>query len=593
MSCVVEVGLGGRLDASNTWDGDVAAITNVASTTWSTWATRSPAVAAEKAAIIKRGDRAVTGADGRGAGGHRGARSDVGVPLRDLPPARGPGHGPRRPGAARARGWASCACRLLGRHQAANAAVALGVVDRLAARRRRTGHRRSADRAGLAATRWPGTPGAAATLPACSVLLDGAHNPAGAAALWRPRWTSSGRPCRAGGPRCSWGPPRQGGGRHHRGPGGGTAAARRWRGGHASPGLRSCAVGGRARDGLGDRPGRTVSAAIDDAMRPSTRPSSGHVSRAAPSSSVARSTSSGTCAAACWSAGRMPAERPRPDPGAAAAAPRADQAPPRLRVRGLEMRFGERTYVMGILNVTPDSFSGDGLLRPGTARDLVRGHDRRSSRRAAAHGGRGRRPAGHRRRVDPARSRAGSEAEELARVVPVMRAIRAALPDVPLSVDTTQGGGRRGGPGGRRRPAQRRHRGHAGDGSIAGLAAARGVPYVLMHGRRAAASTGTSSAEVRRRPAVRPSSAPSPPAAARDRSSSIRASASARPRSRTWSCCATWPSCARWAGPCCWARAASRPSARVLGPARGGPAGGHARDDRAGHRSRRRHRARA
>ena len=26
-----------------------------------------------------------------------------------------------------------------------------------------------------------------------------------------------------------------------------------------------------------------------------------------------------------------------------------------------ELRWGERTYVMGILNVTPDSFSGDGL----------------------------------------------------------------------------------------------------------------------------------------------------------------------------------------------------------------------------------------
>ena len=28
------------------------------------------------------------------------------------------------------------------------------------------------------------------------------------------------------------------------------------------------------------------------------------------------------------------------------------------------LRWGERTYVMGILNVTPDSFSGDGLARP-------------------------------------------------------------------------------------------------------------------------------------------------------------------------------------------------------------------------------------
>ncbi|MDP9243715.1 MAG: dihydropteroate synthase [Chloroflexota bacterium] len=29
-----------------------------------------------------------------------------------------------------------------------------------------------------------------------------------------------------------------------------------------------------------------------------------------------------------------------------------------------ELRWGERTYVMGILNVTPDSFSGDGLAQP-------------------------------------------------------------------------------------------------------------------------------------------------------------------------------------------------------------------------------------
>ena len=26
-----------------------------------------------------------------------------------------------------------------------------------------------------------------------------------------------------------------------------------------------------------------------------------------------------------------------------------------------EFRWGERTYVMGIINVSPDSFSGDGL----------------------------------------------------------------------------------------------------------------------------------------------------------------------------------------------------------------------------------------
>src|SRR3954464_5357766 len=36
--------------------------------------------------------------------------------------------------------------------------------------------------------------------------------------------------------------------------------------------------------------------------------------------------------------------------------------PAPLRMGGRTFAWGERTYVMGILNVTPDSFSGDGLL---------------------------------------------------------------------------------------------------------------------------------------------------------------------------------------------------------------------------------------
>src|ERR687885_78308 len=34
-------------------------------------------------------------------------------------------------------------------------------------------------------------------------------------------------------------------------------------------------------------------------------------------------------------------------------------------IRGTSFHWGERTYVMGILNVTPDSFSGDGVLISG------------------------------------------------------------------------------------------------------------------------------------------------------------------------------------------------------------------------------------
>ena len=50
----------------------------------------------------------------------------------------------------------------------------------------------------------------------------------------------------------------------------------------------------------------------------------------------------------------------------------------------LEMRWGERTYVMGIVNVNPDSFSGDWLggdidatMAIGIAHgaDIVRVHD--------------------------------------------------------------------------------------------------------------------------------------------------------------------------------------------------------------------------
>jgi dihydropteroate synthase len=37
----------------------------------------------------------------------------------------------------------------------------------------------------------------------------------------------------------------------------------------------------------------------------------------------------------------------------------------------MELRWGERTYVMGILNLTPDSFSGDGLAMDGSSPETV------------------------------------------------------------------------------------------------------------------------------------------------------------------------------------------------------------------------------
>ena len=61
---LVEVGLGGRLDATHAWDGGVAAVTNVDLDHIERLGPTIAAIAREKAAIIERGDLAVTGATG-------------------------------------------------------------------------------------------------------------------------------------------------------------------------------------------------------------------------------------------------------------------------------------------------------------------------------------------------------------------------------------------------------------------------------------------------------------------------------------------------------------------------------------------------
>ncbi len=65
---VVEVGMGGRLDATNVLDLGVAAITNVQHDHERYLGRTLALIGAEKAGIVKRGDLAVTGASGRGLG---------------------------------------------------------------------------------------------------------------------------------------------------------------------------------------------------------------------------------------------------------------------------------------------------------------------------------------------------------------------------------------------------------------------------------------------------------------------------------------------------------------------------------------------
>ena len=144
--------------------------------------------------------------------------------------------------------------------------------------------------------------------------------------------------------------------------------------------------------------------------------------------------------------------------------------------------WGTRTYVMGILNVTPDSFSGDGLLAAGgdavaaavsLGREMVaEGAD------VLDVGGESTRPGHDDVPAD----------EEARRVVPVIASLRAALPDTPISIDTTK-------------PAVAAAALDAGadfvndtwgvaeDGRLAELAGERGVPVVLMHNRSEARYT--------------------------------------------------------------------------------------------------------
>jgi dihydropteroate synthase len=182
---------------------------------------------------------------------------------------------------------------------------------------------------------------------------------------------------------------------------------------------------------------------------------------------------------------------PRPDLGGGSATPSfalpagaPDGLPGPLgetRIGPQVFRWGERTYVMGILNVTPDSFSGDGLL-PADGNPPGDGWIDAAVARARAMasegadlldvGGESTRP-GH----------AAIDAhEEARRVVPVLRAVRVALPSMPLTVDTTKpsvaeaalaaGAG-----------AINDVWGVSDDDTLARLAAAHGVPIILMHNR--------------------------------------------------------------------------------------------------------------
>jgi len=196
---VVEVGMGGRLDATNVLDLGVAAITNVQHDHERYLGRTLALIGAEKAGIVKRGDLAVTGASGRGLGPILDRCAALGVPLRRA--------GPRQAYRAllRESGWKGIVIdlatpsrrleglrvSLLGSHQAGNAAVAVAVLDAISEDGDRSGApvpiSEDALQEGLRNVHWPGRLELldGGVLGLGRVLLDGAHNPAGAAALAR------------------------------------------------------------------------------------------------------------------------------------------------------------------------------------------------------------------------------------------------------------------------------------------------------------------------------------------------------------------------------------------------------------------------
>jgi dihydropteroate synthase len=143
----------------------------------------------------------------------------------------------------------------------------------------------------------------------------------------------------------------------------------------------------------------------------------------------------------------------------------------RLKLRSGTLVLGERTLVMGVLNVTPDSFSDGGKYeQPGIAIEHALAMEQAGADLLDI-GGESTRPG----------SKAPSATQELDRILPVLEALQGRL-KIPMSVDT-------------RRAAVAELAIRAGaeiindvsglknDARIAEIAAKYGVPLILMHMR--------------------------------------------------------------------------------------------------------------
>jgi dihydrofolate synthase / folylpolyglutamate synthase len=181
---VLEVGLGGRLDATNVVHPVVAAITSIALDHEQYLGSTLGQIATEKAGIIKSGIPIVVGAvDGEADAAIAAIANERGAPLiramEGVTVAREPHCTMRLRTPARDYGHVRMALR--GAHQIGNAVVAVRILEALD--ERGITIPATAIAASLADTSWPGRLDLRRLPDGREILFDAAHNPAGAASL--------------------------------------------------------------------------------------------------------------------------------------------------------------------------------------------------------------------------------------------------------------------------------------------------------------------------------------------------------------------------------------------------------------------------
>jgi dihydrofolate synthase/folylpolyglutamate synthase len=179
---VLEVGLGGRFDATNVVEPEACAITTIALDHQEHLGTTEAAIGFEKAGIIKSGVPVVVGRiDGPAWDVIRTTAADRGAPLMRLgKDFQAIGSGPDAFSYhSRSRRFDGLTCVLAGRHQLDNAACAVALLE--AAEGRGISVNEEAVRRGLQSVQWEGRLDVLERGPV--LLLDGAHNPAAAHVL--------------------------------------------------------------------------------------------------------------------------------------------------------------------------------------------------------------------------------------------------------------------------------------------------------------------------------------------------------------------------------------------------------------------------